>query len=297
MIVDPSLPGLVATIAGNEIYISKELYDHPSVLITNSMEHQSELAENPRNEYDPEIFSTLAYLVCQNYITFQIVDNVDQPIYIRYRSEFETFYSSVVNVNLAESAEAEIVEEIESLGALNCVVNYNLAESSRLALTTFYQNNSAASSVFYRKVTILEFSDYAHVLMGKGSTNSIDENKVTLHQNANAKLIGIVNSANRKFHTIMYINPVSEKYSVSIDYKLILRGKSGVSFFPKVLGQMPAEHTQIHASYIKITGELDEDKKTELKKDLSGILDMAILSSMIGVKRFYNNKTKFLHFS
>ena len=62
MIVDPSLVGLVVIISGNEIYISKSLYDHPYVDVTNSMENK-EAVSNPKSLYTPEVFSTVSYLI------------------------------------------------------------------------------------------------------------------------------------------------------------------------------------------------------------------------------------------
>ena len=41
MIVDPMLHGLVVIITGNEIYISKDLYDHEYIEVTNSMENSA----------------------------------------------------------------------------------------------------------------------------------------------------------------------------------------------------------------------------------------------------------------
>ena len=58
MIVDPSVVGMTIVVSGNEIHVSKELYDHPNIVINNSLENNQ--STNPRNLYSPEIFSTLA---------------------------------------------------------------------------------------------------------------------------------------------------------------------------------------------------------------------------------------------
>ena len=70
MIIDPVLPGLTAIISGNEIHISKEFYDHPNILISNSLENNNQYS-TPRSLYNAETFSTLAYLICQNELDWQ----------------------------------------------------------------------------------------------------------------------------------------------------------------------------------------------------------------------------------
>src|ERR1035437_3414649 len=130
MIVDPGIEELVITVFGNEISISKELYDHPNVVISNSLENNQN--SNPKSLYSADTFSTLAYLVCQNHTTIAINGEIDKPIYVKYKSDYETFYNSVVVFNIAGNIDVEIVEEIESYSALNSVTNYILEEASRL---------------------------------------------------------------------------------------------------------------------------------------------------------------------
>jgi siroheme synthase len=295
MIVDPGLTGLVATITGNEIHISKEFFDHPGVLVTNSLENPN-LLVNPRSYYNPEIFPTLAYLMCQNHITFQIVGEIDQPIYIKYKSDFETCYGSVAFFDISPNIEIEIVEEIESSCAAISVVNYTLQQQAKLHLTTFYQSNISATSMIYRNVTVHEAGIYNHAMMGKGAANVIDENRVVMHHNSIAELIGVVNSANRRFHTLLYIQPTSDVYSVSVNYKEILQESAKVTFLPVVLGQVPGENTKIDVSNISVTGTFDKSAEMEVKKYVTDIIDRTILARMIGVKRFYDNKAKFLQF-
>ena len=69
---------------------------------------------------------------------FEIVGELEEPIYIRYKSDFETFYNSVIIVNIAEELDVEIVEEYESFCALNSVANYIIQANSKLNLSTFY---------------------------------------------------------------------------------------------------------------------------------------------------------------
>jgi len=295
MIVDPSITGLVAIISGNEIHISKELYDHPSIVITNSLENKSQNS-NPRSLYNPEVFSTMAYLVCQNHTMFQIVGEVDEPIYLKYRSDYETFYNSVIIVEITGELEVEIIEEIESCSALNAVNNYILHPTSKLNLTTFYQNHISGISFFFRNIIAQNDSDFNHIVLGKGSSNIIDENKLQAHSQTKSEFLGVINSDGKKFHSILCVQPASEKYSVNVDYRDILSGNSDVTFFPVILGQEPDDSATITVSGVTLEEIPEEDREEEVKKYIDDIIDRATPERMVGVKRFYENKTKFLHF-
>jgi hypothetical protein len=295
MVVDPTMSGLTVIVSGNEIHVSKTLYDHPSVLITNSLENAN-LNSNPRSLYNPETFPTLAYLVCQNHTMFQIVGEVDEPIYLKYKSDYEAFYSSVVVFEVSERIEVEIVEEIESFSALNAVTNYILHPTAKLNLSTFYQNHVSALSFIYRNIIAQDDSSYSHMLFGKGSSNVIDENKIHAYHQSKSEFFGIVDSDAKNFHSILYVQPASEEYSVNVDYRDVLYGKADVTFFPVILGQEPTNKATISVSNITIVGESNENVELEVKKYLNDITERAILGRMVGVERFYNNKTKFLHF-
>lgn len=294
MIVDPGISGLVAIVSGNEIHISKELYDHPNVSITNSLETKDQNS-NPRSLYNPDVFSTVAYLVCQNHTMFRIVGEVDEPIYLKYRSDYETFYSSVIVVEVGNNLEIEIVEELESRSALNVVNNYILHPSSKLNLTTFYQNHMSGISFMYRNIIAQDNSKFNHVVFGKGSSNVIDENKLHAYKDSQSEFLGIVNSCGKNFHTILYVQPASERYSINVDYRDILSGNADVTFFPVILGQEPDTAT-ISVSNISLEEIPTKDHETEIMKYLGDIVESAILGRTVGVERFYNNKTKFLHF-
>jgi SUF system FeS cluster assembly, SufBD len=295
MIVDPSMNGLVAIISGNEIHISKELYDHPNVIINNSLENKNQNS-NPRSLYNPEIFSTIAYLVCQNHTMIQVVGELEEPLYLRYKSDYETFYNSVVVVEVKDNLEIEIIEEIESCSALNAVTNYILQPSSKLNLTTFYQNHISGISFFYRNIIAQDDSSYNHIVLGKGSSNVIDENKLHAHNQTKSEFLGVVNADGKKFHTILYVQPASENYSLNVDYRDILSGKSDVTFFPMILGQEPTDLTTITVSNVTLDEIPEEIREEEVKKYIGDIIDRTTLERMVGVKRFYDNKTKFLHF-
>lgn len=296
MIVDPTMPGLGMSICGNEIYISKELYDHPNVVVINSLENPSQQTTNPRGLYNPEIFQTLAYLICQNQTTLQIIGDLEEPVYIKYKSEYETFYSSVVTFEINDEVDVEIVEEIESHSALNSVTNYVLNTFSKLNLTTFYQNNVAGISFVYRNVFARERSRYNHIVMGKGSSQIIDENKIRCTSGSTIDLLGLVDSAGKNFHSILYLEPTVQDYKFSVNYRDVLYGKSNVTFFPSILGQRVDNSATIEVSDIDLEKIPVEFRVSKIKNFISPIVDRAILERMTGVKRFYDNKSKFLHF-
>jgi len=295
MIVDPILKGLIAIVSGNEIHISKEFYDHPGIVITNSLENNNQNS-NPRSLYNPETFSTLAYLVCQNHTMFQIVDEIEEPIYIKYKTDYETFYNSVIVFDVSENMSVEIVEEIESYSALNSVTNYILGKSADIKLTTFYQNHISGISFVYRNIIAQDNSSFSHILFGKGSSNAIDENKVLSNYNSKCEFLGVVNSNNKNFHSILYVQPGSDDYTVTVDYRDILGEKANVTFFPVVLGQGPSDKSSISVSNVTLSELPRDTADEEIKKYIKDIIDRAILERMVGVKRFYDNKTKFLHF-
>lgn len=295
MIVDPAMPGLSLIVLGNEIYISKDLYDHPNVIVNNSLENP-QLA-NPRSLYNPETFSTIAYLICQNHTTLQIVGEIDEPIYVKYKSEFETFYNSVLLFEVSNEIEVEIIEEIESCCGLNAVVNYLLHPGADVKLTTFYQNRVSAISYFYRSIVAQDNSNFEHIVLGKGSSNVIDETKIFPYQNSKAEFLGVINSGGKNFHSILTVEPQSTDFSVNVDYRDILSGKSNVTFFPVLVGNhITGKEASISVTNVTVE-EMPADRvETEINSYVSDIIGRAILERMVGVKRFYDNKTKFTHF-
>lgn len=295
MIIDPAATGLTVHVSGNEIHVSKELYDHPNVVINNSLESNQSL--NPRNLYNPEIFSTIAYLICQNHTTFQIIGEIDEPIYVKYNSDYETFYSSVIVFDISNEIEVEIVEEFESFSALNAVTNYVLYPNSRLNLSTFYQNHLSALSFCYRNVIVQDNAKFNHILLGKGSSNVVDENKIYTSSGSKTEMLGIVDSDGKNFHSILFVEPAAPDYKISVNYKDILLGKSSVTFFPSIVGQIPStDVATVQVLNMTIDGVAPENREAEIKRFISDIVDMATLERMIGVKRFYDNKSRFLHF-
>lgn len=294
MIVDPGLSGLVVTIAGNEVHISKALYDHVNVVVTNTLENgQLSTAESL---YNPEIIPTMAYLMCQNHTIFQIVGDIEEPIYVKYKTDFETFYSSVVIFNISDEVDVEIVEEVESVSALNSITNYILYPSSRLNLTTFYQNNMSGFSMCYRNVIAQENSKFNHFLFGKGSYKIVDETKIKADSGSEIEMMGIVKADNNDFHSILYVEPESTDYHINVNYRNITTDTADVTFFPVIFGSVPPESASINMSRISLDKLPPNQSEQKVKNYISDLIGLAVTERTTGVQRFYSNKKKFLQF-
>lgn len=293
MIVDPQLSGLTAVVSGNEINVSKALYEHEFINVTNSMETGEN--NNPKSLYTPEVFSTLAYLICQNHTMFEIVGEIEEPIYIKYKSDFESFYNSVIVFKIAESIDVEIVEEYESFCALNSVTNYIIQDNAKLNLSTFYQNTLSAISFCLRNVIVQDSASYSHMLFGKGSSNILDESKIFPHNKSSIELLGCINPGQQEFHSIVGVLPGAQDYNFFLDQRHVVSGKGRITFTPVIIGHLPLDaHTNVGSLILDHYVRGFWPEKTE--EFLSPIVDRATLSRTVGVTRFYNNKTKFLQF-
>ncbi len=294
MIVDPGLTGLMVVVTGNELQVSKELYDHPHIDVTNSMENGQQTT-NPKSLYTPDVFSTIAYLVCQNHTMFQIVGQVDEPIYIKYTSDYESFDNSVVVFTVEDGIDVEIIEEFESRCAVNAVTNYILRANSRLNLTTFYSNNMSALSFCLRNVIVQDAAKFSHILFGKGSTCVLDETKVHANNGSSVELLACINPGQQEFHSIVGLLPGAPEYSFFLDQRHIVSGKGRITFTPVVVGHLPSDaHTNISSLILdQYKPELRTEKAAEF---MSSIIERATLDRTIGVTRFYDNKSKFLQF-
>jgi len=295
MTIDPFLQGLVVNISGNEIYVSKELYDHEDVMISNSMETQNQQQHNPRQLYNPEVFSTLAYLVCQNHTTFHIVGKLDKPIYVRCESEFETFYNSVVVFNIEEDVEVEIVEEFESLCVLNVVTNYILNKNSKLKLFSLYQNRLYGTSLCLRNIILRDATEYNHILFGKGSQKVLDETKISTEGRTSVNMLGCIDVGKYDFNTVVGIQTTLDEHKFSLDYKHIVCG-NGKSTFTPLLNVADRENFPMVNDSL-ITDSIPEKLKIiKMTEFLLPITDTAKLDSKFETERFYSNKAKFLQF-
>jgi hypothetical protein len=290
MIVDPAMPGLSIVVNGNEILVSKQLFDHPNVVITNSIETNS---MDSRSLYNPDVFSTVAYLLCQNSTMLSITGDLDEPLYIKYRADLECFYSSVLLVKLADNLNIEIVEEIESLGALNAVTNYILEPAAKLKLTTFYRNIISAQSFLYRSVIAQDFANYTHMQFGIGSSNIIDETHLHTYSNVKVELLGCIYPGNYNFHTILALQPIMDNCQIGVNHRLVLNGSGVATFTPVNESGAIAEMDVTSFDTTDVPNAVLSEKVNEFVSD---VVDRAVLERIYGSTRFYLNKSKFLSF-
>jgi len=295
MVIDPHLSGLIIIVSGNEIHVSKELYDHSNIIITNSSENPDYEYNSSKTLYNPNFFSSLAYLVCQNHTMFEVVGEIEEPIYIKYKSDFEAFYNSVVIFDIAEELNIEIVEEYESRCALNSVTNYFLQQHSKLKLTTFYRNNFSASSFNLRNVIAKESSTYNHILFGRGSATTVDETKLTIHDKAEAELLGCINPGMQEFHNIVGVHPAGSDFKFNLDQRHVLIGTGRTTFTPIIVGKLPDDHTS-DVSALVIADVPEDLRVSQTVSFISPIMNRAVLDRFVGVEKFYASKAKFLEF-
>jgi len=294
MVVDNTLSGLQFIFAGNEIYISQEMYNHPHINVINSLEESQD--KNPRHLYNPDVFSTVAYLMCRNHVTFHIVGELDKPIYARYKSEYETFYSTVVVFNIDTDAEIEIVEEIESSCALNAVMNYILNPGSHTKLTTFYRNNISAVSFLYRNVISQQKSYFNHTLLGKGSSTVVDETKISTALRSNIELFGCVDSLGKDFHSILTVEPSAWDYRIHVDYRNLIRSNDHVTYYPLMIGQEPNRRSSISVNDLDLDTLLPTNKPGAIDKFISDVILQIRTNKLSDITRLHDNKAKFLDF-
>ena len=288
MIIDASMDGLSVMVVGNEVYVSKELFDHPDIVINNSME--SPTALDSKNMYSPNTFSTISHLMCQNHTTFHILNTINEPIYVRYVNEYETFYTSLISFNLSPGINVEVVEEIASLAALNSVVNYLVGPSAKLNLVTFYQNNISSTSVFYRSIIAQQQSTFNHTLFGKGSATVVDENCIFAMDQSVCKFNNLIDSDNRHFRSILLIEPVSDSYNLSVVNREIVTNTSNVSSHLEVSGYM-FDRTLKDSSSLNVECVPDDKKESMITDFVHNFEENVKSAKMAGHERFYQNKT------
>ena len=295
--IDPDLQGLSIIVSSNEIFVSQGVHNHPNIKLS-IFKFTDNQPTDPKNLYNSEIFSTMAYIVCQSHTTCYVTGEVDEPIYVKYKNDYETFSNSVILFEVLNGLSVEIVEEIESVSALNCVMNYILHKNSNIKLTTFYQNHISALSFIFRNVITQNDAVFNHFLFGRGSSNIVDENRLFTYMNSSAEYLGIVNSKNKNFHSILCIQPATPEtqYNVSVVYKDIIYGKANISFLPVVHDDSPNDKVSVSVSSISLENMPQNNIEIELNKYLKDIIDRGVLERTTGVKRFYDNKSKFLLF-
>jgi hypothetical protein len=90
------------------------------------------------------------------------------------------------------------------------------------------------------------------------------------------------------------VEPLAPDYSVEINYKDVIHGNANISFYPVLVGDFSTDSASIEVSQIKLDDIPQRDWDREISNFITPIMDRAILERMIGVKRFYDNKAKFL---
>lgn len=295
MILDPTLTGLSVVVTGNEVLVSKDIYGHHAIEITNSMD--VEQTSNPKSLYNPENFGSIAYLVCPNQISIRIKETLEQPIYVKYTGNYECFYHSVVFFYVNEGVDADVVEEIESLCAINTVSNYVLFPRSLLTLSTFYKNRISASSFIYRNVVSQEGSFFEHNLLGKASAGVVDETKLHPYSSSVSQFSGIVDAHSGSFHSIVYVEPISHDYQIAVDYKNLPRKDTKISFYPVIVGQEPLNSgARISVQDLDIEKIPADKLKEEIESFTKNTFDSFRIKKLVGTDRYYENKSKFMVF-
>lgn len=290
--IDDSLQFNEVVVIGNEVFISKMLYDNPSVEIVNSADRQTQPV--PTSLYDTGVFSTLAYVVCSNHTTIRVIDKLAEPIYIKYQADFEKFYNGILIVEVAYNVSVEIVEEIESNGCVNAATNYLLDESSSLRLTSFYKGTLSSSALVYRNVTVQEHAKFDHMCYGAGMSTVVDEMKIQCFEDASVNLSGVVYTPDRNFSSVLYVDPISTKYNISVDYRHIVNDNSDSSYLPGISTQPDSGQAQISVTALDVSDMQESDKQEDIDDFIDDVIRKSNVLKSAGARRFYENKTAFL---
>ena len=287
--VDPAMDGMSLSMHGNEIFISKKLYNNKYFTIKSPASETS--IKITKEAYDREIIPSMAYLICKNQCVITISGDLGEPIYVTFKSDFETFYNSVLFLDIPSGVNVEIVEEHQSRSALNTAIAYVVRPYSTLNLFTFYQNNNLATSSCLRTVVVENDATYNHTLYGKGSACIIDENRWCLSDNAIAKSSNYVKSNSHNFHSIFtMISYGNDDHNISINQKHVLDSKGSISFItdlPK--GSKYTENVFINSIDIDALEKDTDTVDIFFNDDMFNNTPYSTLGSL----RFYNNKLKF----
>lgn len=288
LFINESLEGFIIIISGNEIEVSKTLYDSENISLLNSLDANSFFTEVVNN-YHSDIFSNIAYLICPNKILISIDGEIDEPIYVHYKSEFECFYNSVITFDILSGIEVDIVEEIESNSALNVVSNFKVRQGASLSLFSFYKNALSGTSLINRNVDLDSSSTYTNIVLGLGSSMALEENNIKLSLNSQVELLGVINSRNLNFDTILnVIQPIKESY-VSVVHKNVLGDKSNVSLYSENIDE------ELVILNFKEGNDLYNQYSGNVKDFTFDISERTILNRISGYTKFYDNKNIFFN--
>lgn len=288
LFINESLDGFIIIVSGNEIEVSKTLYDNENISLMNSLDVNSFFSDAVNN-YHSDVFSNIAYLICPNKILISIDGEIDEPIYVHYKSDFECFYNSVVTFDILDGIEVDLVEEIESNSALNMVSNFKVGQGASLSLFSFYKNALSGTSLINRNVDLGNSSTFTSIVLGLGSSMVLEENNIKLSLNSQVELLGVINSRNLNFDTILNIVQPNEESYISVVYKNILNDKSNVNLFSENIND------ELVILNFKEGNDLYNQYSGNLKDFTFDISERAILNRISGYMRFYDNKNIFFN--
>jgi hypothetical protein len=111
--------------------------------------------------------------------------------------------------------------------------------------------------------------------------------------NSKIELLQLVNSANKSFHTILAVEPTLADFDITVNHKQLVSSKSDVTF--QAIYDEYANKKNICVDISEFNPEHVPIKKIngEIKAFIHNIVERTILARMLGVKRFYDNKTSF----
>lgn len=291
--IDPSLPGLQLVISEGEVKISAGILNHPHISVFNDLA----LDQAAKDGYNPDILPTMGYLSCWNRIKISFDSYIDTTVYIRYQSSAEIFFSSIVSIHVAPTAQVDIVEEFDGPGAVNVAANYEIESTAKLHLYTFYKPSAAGIILSLRNATIKERAYFKNVVLGKGSACVLDETKLYPLFRANVDILGIVDSPSRNFHNVLTVHPVVQEYRVAVEYKNIVGNTGVVSYYAGVVGNSISRRSSINVTDLNIDEISDSDINTEIEKFTENVLEHVKVTDKKDSERFYGNRDEFVYFN
>ena len=290
--IDHRLQGLEMVVSGNYIRISRDLSQHPAITIkTNNPGPESE--HNPRSNYDSNVFASMAYLLCQNFIQIVVSAFVDKVLYIRYESEFEKIYSSAIEVSIAGTAQIDIVEEINSTSAINTVMDYNVGPTAKLRLHTFHNNSAGGNTILNRNVFLDNRASFQHGVMAHGAALVLDETRLFPKFRSNTAINGIVAAASKNYHGVLTVHPSIGEYKVAIEYRNIINDKSSATFYAGVAGQDVSERSHINVQDINLGSLPRGQELQELVNFIQDMLPVINIDNRSDTERFSVQKNNF----
>ena len=249
LVVDPSLTGLNIIITGNRVRVSPGVLDHPAITFTDELSNRT---CNPRAGYTPDVAASLSYLLCGNLLQLNVTGYVDRVIYITYLSDFETLNTTVLDVNVNDTAQVDIVETVTSYSLYSVMANYHVGGTAKLRLHTFYSNSVAGSSILARQVYLSDRATFTHGLLGAGSNVLVDETRLYPGFRSNSRIVGVTSTRAAQFRSVLTVHPEIEEYAVTVDYRNVLTMDSNVGYYAGVAGDSVSKRSYVNATELTI---------------------------------------------